>query len=68
MREPMAGKTKHEDETRSHYDFSNGMRGKYAARYAEGTKVVVLAADVAEMFPDSVAVNEALQTPAGKDP
>jgi hypothetical protein len=24
------------------YDFSGGVRGKYAARYAEGTNVVVL--------------------------
>jgi hypothetical protein len=47
---------------RSHYDFSGGVRGKYAARYAEGTNVVVLAPDVAEVFPDSFAVNEALRT------
>jgi hypothetical protein len=58
----MAAKTKQDDEMRSHYDFSGGVRGKYAARYAEGTNVVVLAPDVAEMFPDSIAVNEALRT------
>jgi hypothetical protein len=58
----MARKTKHDDELRSHYDFSGGVRGKYAARYAEGTNVVVLDPDVAAMFPDSVAVNEALRT------
>ncbi len=50
------------DELRSHYDFSSGVRGKYAARYAEGANVVVLAPDVAEVFPDSIAVNEALRT------
>ncbi len=44
------------------YDFSSGVRGKYAARYAEGTNVVVLSPDVAEIFPDSEAVNEALRT------
>ena len=49
-------------EMRSHYDFSGGVRGKYAARYAEGPNVVVLAPDVAEVFPDSIAVNEALRT------
>lgn len=43
-------------------DFSGGVRGKYAARFAEGTNVVVLAPDVAEVFPDSLAVNEALRT------
>jgi hypothetical protein len=60
--ENMAGKPKQHDEMRSHYDFSGGVRGKYAARYANGANVVVLAPDVAEMFPDSIAVNEALRT------
>jgi hypothetical protein len=60
--ENMASKTRQADEMRSHYDFSGGVRGKYAARYAEGTNVVVLAPDVAEVFPDSIAVNEALRT------
>jgi hypothetical protein len=36
------------DEMRSHYDFSRGVRGKYAARYAEGTNVVVLGPDDGE--------------------
>ncbi len=58
----MASKAKQDGEMRSHYDFSAGERGKYAARYAEGTNVVVLAPDVAAMFPDSIAVNEALRT------
>jgi len=58
----MADKSKKNDEMRSHYDFSGGVRGKYAARYAEGTNVIVLAPDVAEVFPDSIAVNEALRT------
>lgn len=43
-------------------DFSGGVRGKYAARYAEGTNLVALSPDVAEIFPDSTAVNEALRT------
>ena len=55
----MASKAKPRDEMRDHYDFAGGVRGKYAARYAEGSNVVVLAPDVAEVFPDSVAVNEA---------
>jgi len=37
------------------------VRGKYARRYAEGTNVVVLDPDVAEMFPDRESVNEALR-------
>jgi uncharacterized DUF497 family protein len=43
------------------YDFSKGERGKYAARYAEGTNVVVLAPDVAAAFPNADAVNSALR-------
>jgi hypothetical protein len=39
----MTGKSKRNDEMRDHYDFSGGVRGKYAARYLEGTNVVVLA-------------------------
>jgi hypothetical protein len=43
------------------YDFSGGIRGKYADRYAAGSNIVVLAPDVAPMFPDSDAVNDALR-------
>jgi hypothetical protein len=43
------------------YDFSNGVRGKYAQRYAEGTNIVVLAPDVASVFHDSESVNRALR-------
>jgi hypothetical protein len=43
------------------YDFSKSVRNKYAARYAEGTNVVVLAPDVAAVFPNADAVNEALR-------
>ncbi len=46
---------------REHYDFRGGVRGKYARRYAEGTNVVVLDPDVAQMFPDRESVNEALR-------
>lgn len=43
------------------YDFSKGVRGKYAERYAQGTNVVVLDPDVAAMFPDAKSVNQALR-------
>jgi len=43
------------------YDFSKGIRGKYAKRYSEGTNVVVLDPDVAEYFPDHESVNESLR-------
>jgi hypothetical protein len=48
-------------EVQDEYDFSRGVRGKYAGRYAEGSNVVVLSPDVAEAFPDSDAVNDALR-------
>ena len=54
-----------DDALRSEYDLSKllkeGVRGKYANRYREGTNLVLLAPDVAEMFPDERAVNEALR-------
>ena len=44
------------------YDFSQGVRGKYAEQYAEGTNVVVIDPDVAEYFPDQDSVNESLRS------
>jgi len=49
---------------RAEYDFSKAVRGVTAARYAEGTNVVLLDPDVAKIFPDARAVNEALRTMA----
>lgn len=42
-------------------DFSGGERGRYAKRFAEGTNLVMLEPDVAEVFPDSESVNAALR-------
>lgn len=52
------------DELRPEYEaelIRRGIRGKYAERYKKGTNLVFLASDVAEVFPDSKAVNEALR-------
>ena len=46
---------------RPEYDFSGGVRGKFYKEYMKGTNVVLLDPDVAEVFPDSRAVNEALR-------
>jgi hypothetical protein len=43
------------------YDFSKGVRGKHVKRFRAGTNVVVLAPDVARIFPDSKSVNRALR-------
>lgn len=50
-----------EPDMRKEYDFSSGVRGNYAGRLAEGSNVIVLDPDVAEVFSDSKAVNEALR-------
>jgi len=50
------------DDMLPEYDFSKGIRGKYAKRYAEGSNVVVLSPDMAKVFPTSESVNEALRT------
>lgn len=53
--------TRRDPDMLDEYDFSNGVRGKYAARYREGTNIIRLD-DVAAMFPNSIEVNEALRT------
>ena len=50
-----------EDTMRPEYDFSGGQRGVTARRYEEGANVVVISPDVLDVFPDGVAVNEALR-------
>ena len=56
-----APKLKRDSDLLPEYDFSKGVRGKYAKRYAAGTNVVVLAPDVAAAFPDAKSVNETLR-------
>ena len=65
-------KTKHNtrlnpdrDTMRSEYDFSKAERGVTAARYAQGTNVVVLEPDVVRLFPNASAVNKALRALGG---
>jgi hypothetical protein len=42
-------------------ELSGGIRGKYYERYKQGTNVVLLEPDVATVFRDSAAVNQALR-------
>jgi len=58
----------HNDEIRGEYDFSGGVRGKYAKRFSKGSNVVVLAPDVAEEFRTAKAVNDALRSFREKKP
>lgn len=47
---------------RDEYDFSKGVHGTHAKHRAERTNIVRLDPDVAEKFPDSKTVNEALRS------
>ena len=49
------------DTLRPEYDFSRAVRGATAARYAEGTNIVVIDRKVLDVFPDGASVNEALR-------
>ena len=49
------------DTLRPEYDFSKGVRGKYAGRFTSDVKVVMLDPDVAAAYPDATAVNRALR-------
>jgi len=53
------------DELRPEYDLAEllegGNKGKYVKQYREGTNLVLLAPDVAEVFTDEQSVNEALR-------
>ncbi len=42
-------------------DLRGGVRGKYYERYMEGTNVVLLEPDLADVFHDSAVVNQALR-------
>jgi hypothetical protein len=55
-----------EDGMRAEYDFSGGVRGKYAGRLEQVRNVVVLDPDVARLFRTSAAVNAALRSHLGK--
>ena len=43
------------------YNFKDGIRGKYAKKFAEGTNIILLAPDVLKDFPDSNSVNKTLR-------
>jgi hypothetical protein len=53
--------SRNDDDMLPEYDFSNAVRGKYYERYRQGTNVVLLDPDVAEVFPNATAVNDALR-------
>lgn len=52
---------RHSDEMRAEYDFSGGVRGKYAEKFREGSNVVLLDPELTSVFPNSKSVNDALR-------
>jgi hypothetical protein len=54
-------KTEVDDDILPEYDFTGAVRGKYYERYRQGTNVILLDPDVAEVFRDATAVNDALR-------
>jgi hypothetical protein len=56
-----ASRKRARDEMRAEYDFSKGVRNKYAGRIARTTTVVLLEPDVAKVFDTSESVNSALR-------
>ena len=50
------------DDIQPEYDWSTAVRNPYAARYAAGSNIIVLEPDVAALFPNAAAVNEALRS------
>ena len=54
-------KVTEENEMRPEYDFSAGIRGKHYRSYQQGTNIVFLEPDIAEVFKNSEAVNHALR-------
>ena len=61
MKTRSEGMAEDEDTMRPEYDFSQGIRGVTAQRYAQGANVVVISPEVLDVFPDGATVNEALR-------
>jgi hypothetical protein len=57
----MNPETEGSKDMREDYDFSLGVRGKYARQFLEGSNVVVLDPDVAAGFGSREEINEALR-------
>ena len=52
---------KKDEPMQNEYDFSSARKGEYAARYQEGSNVVVLDPDVAKVFSNRKFVNSSLR-------
>lgn len=50
-----------QDEMLEEYDFTDGIRGKYAKEYSKGSNIVKIDKDLLRIFPDEKAINDALR-------
>ena len=57
----MKNRPKKDPDMEPEYDFSKGVRGKFAKQFPRGTVFVSLDPDVCDVFSDSVSVNDALR-------
>lgn len=57
----MSKKIEDSESMRPEYDFTRGVRGKYADRYKAGSNVVVIEDDLAQSFPSAETVNAVLR-------
>ena len=60
-RKPTSARSRDRDTMLPEYDFSKGVRNKYAARLKPGSQIIVLDPDVAAAFGDAKSVNKALR-------
>ncbi len=49
------------DDMLEEYDFTSGIRGKYAKAYHEGSNIVKIDKKLLEIFPDEKSINAALR-------
>lgn len=61
--DPAKARTSHApaDKMRPDYDFSHGVRGATAQRFARVETLVLIDPDLSKLFPDSASVNRALR-------
>ena len=50
-----------QDDMLEEYDFTNGIRGKYAKAYHEGSNIVKIDKSLLKIFPNEQSINDALR-------
>ena len=50
-----------QDDMLEEYDFTNGIRGKYAKEYSKGSNLIKIDKELLKIFPDEKSINNALR-------